>query len=430
MSRLLLPIGCPARACISVPGSKSITNRALLLAALTPGAHLLTGWLDSDDTQAMRNCLTASGCNVSVDPAGRLVVHGARRLTEYGQADLYVDNAGTAARFLVAAAAAGEGVYRFDGSPRMRERPMALLIDALRTLGASITERGAAGCFPLDVKGRDLTGGALQIRGDVSSQFISALMMIGPLTAQGVSIHVDGPLVSAPFVTMTARMMEAFGAHVVCDLNRGEIRCESGGYRRESGPYAIEPDATAASYFWAAAAVTGGAVTVRGLASDSLQGDVEFTTLLQRMGCSVIEAPDGLSIHGPERLSALDADMSGISDTFLTLAAIAPYADAAVTIRGVEHARHQECDRVAAVCSALKALGVSVEEYADGLRIFPAERVSGEAATRNDHRMAMSLAVCALRSEGIRIDDPECVAKTFPTFWQVWEDMYEQSRRT
>lgn len=429
MTRLLSPIQHPVRARVSVPGSKSITNRALLLAALTPGTHALDGWLDSDDTQAMQRCLTALNCNIVKDSEGCLVVQGTSRLPESTGADLYVDNAGTAARFLVAAAAAGCGVYHFDGSPRMRERPMALLIEALRELGASVTERGAAGCFPLDVTGSDLAGGSLRIRGDVSSQFISALMMIGPLTAEGITIRIDGPLVSAPFVTMTARMMQAYGAQVLCDLARGVIHCAPGGYRRASGIYAIEPDATAASYFWAAAAVTGGSVLVEGLHTDSLQGDIAFCELLSSMGCALHEGDEGLRVDGPACLTGLDTDMGGISDTFLTLAAIAPYAGQPVTIRGVEHARHQECDRVEAMCAALKALGVQVHEYPDGLRIFPAGRVHGDATTRHDHRMAMAMAVCALRSEGIRIDDPSCVAKTFPAFWQVWEEMHDQSGR-
>jgi len=341
------------------------------------------------------------------------------------QADLWIANAGTAARFLTAMAALGEGTYRLDGTERMRQRPIQPLLDALNALGAEATSELGTGCPPVMVRARGLTGGSVSVRGNMSSQFLSALMMVAPCARQPVTIQIEGELVSAPFVQMTLRMMRQFGVDAQWEKERTRIVVPAPQRYHLTGDatYAVEPDATAASYFLAAAAITGGRVCVRGLNRASLQGDIRFVEILQQMGCLVRWLPDGIEVSGTDALRGVDADMSDISDTFITLAVVAPFADSPTRIRGVEHARYQESNRVSAVATELRRLGIDVEEHIDGLTIYPGTPQPGTVQTYNDHRIAMAFSIIGLRVPGIIIAEPECVQKTFPSFFEKLEEL-------
>jgi 3-phosphoshikimate 1-carboxyvinyltransferase len=408
---------------VTVPGSKSITNRALLIAALARGRSTLTGALRSDDTRRMAGALRALGVAVEegddeVDPAGaRFVVAGGGGTFPAQGATLDVGASGTTARFLTAALPLGRGRFVLDGTSRMRQRPIAPLLDALAQLGAAAQSRDGTGCPPVVVEAGGLPGGECAVRGDLSSQFLSALLMVGPCAARGVTVRLIGELVSRPFVGTTRAVMEAFGAMVRPEGDEVGERfvVEPGGYRGRD--YAIEPDATAASYFFAAAALTGGTVRVSGLGRDSTQGDLAFVDVLAGMGCMVEFNAEGVTVRGPARLTGIDVDLGPLSDTAQTLAAIAPFAGGPTTLRGLAHTRHQETDRLAAVTTELRRLGGRVDERADGLTIYPAALRGGTVATYDDHRMAMSFALIGLRVPGIRIADPGCVAKTFPDFF-------------
>lgn len=409
------PADGPLRAAVHLPGSKSYTNRALLVAALADGWSTLRGALFSDDTQYMGEALRRLGFRVEVDAAAEVMrVAGQGGRMPIASAELYCGNAGTAVRFLTAFCALGPGPYTIDGSARMRERPQQPLLDALRQLGCDAVSARGDGAPPLTIQG-GCRGGACRMDGSLSSQYFSALAMVGAVLPQGVDITVEGELISAPYLDMTADLMATFGASMVHHDYRRFI--VPGGQRYRATDYQVEPDASAASYFFAAAAVTGGRVTVYGLRRSSRQGDVGFVDVLARMGCQVSEDERGLTVAGPAQLRGVRVDMNAISDTALTLAAIAPFADGPVEITGIAHARRQESDRVAAVATELGRLGVRVEERADGWRIEPGQPRGGEVATYDDHRMAMSFAVLGLRTPGIVIRDPDCVAKTFPQFF-------------
>lgn len=411
----IVPVAWPVDARVTVPGSKSITNRALLIAALARGNTELRGALYSDDTTIMAAALRALGVAVEEDPAGAsFQVAGAGGAFPARGARLHVGASGTAARFLTAALPLGKGEFLLDGVPRMRERPIAPLLTALRQLGADAASVAGNGCPPVRVRAAGLLGGRCSVRGDVSSQYLSALLMVGPCSQRGVVVDLEGPLVSGPFVELTAAVMRGFGA---------EVQREPGGYRVPPGQYTgrayrIEPDATAASYFFAAAAVTGGRITVTGLGRNSLQGDVAFLDVLERMGCATERLDDAVTVWGPPTLGGCDVDMGDISDTALTLAAIAPFASAPVRMRNLGHTRRQESDRLAAVTTELRRLGGHVDEGDTSLTIHPAPLHGGEIETYGDHRMAMSFSLIGLKVDGLTILDPECVAKTFPDYFE------------
>jgi len=400
---------------ISVPGSKSVTNRALLLAGLASGASVLRGALDADDTAAFAAGLRSLGISVDAK-AGELHVTGAGGPLPATEADVFCAEAGTAARFLIAAAAAGEGAYRFDASPQLRRRPLGPLLDALRDQGARTEPAGAYG-LPLKLLARGLAGGVLPLPGDTSSQFVSALLMAAPLGRTPLDLNVDG-LVSRPYVTMTVRMMRQFG--VAAEASGDErFVVAPGAYAGRD--YAIEPDASTASYFFAAAAATGGRVQVLGLhPASALQGDVGFLDVLEAMGCEVTDDAEGVRVAGPAALAGLTVDMSDISDTFMTLAAVAPLAASPVTITGIGNVRLKESDRIAAVEANLRRLEVPTESGADWLRVFPATPRGARIDPQGDHRIAMAFSVLGLRVPGIVVDDPRCVDKTCPTFFDLW----------
>ena len=415
------PAAGPLDFTIRVPGSKSLTNRALVLAALASTECTLTGALQSDDTQVMADCLRQLGWAVAVDaPAERITVTRPAGSTIIPErtADLYVGNSGTTVRFLTAMLALGKGVYNLDGVPRMRERPIQDLLDALGQLGVSATSDAGTGCPPVTVHADGLYGGAVRVKADTSSQYLSGLLLAAPFAGGDPVIEVAAGAVSEPYILMTVALLREFGL-LVDEIAPGRY-VVPGRQAHDRREFAVEPDASSASYFFAAAAITGGRATVTGLTRNSLQGDVAFVDALAAMGCAVTEWPDALTVVGGP-LRGIDLDMNAISDTVMTLAAVACFAEGPTTIRNVAHIRHKETDRLAAVAAELRKFGAGVTETADGLVIVPGELTGAAVDTYNDHRMAMSLALVGLRVPGVVVNDPGCVAKTYPGFWRDLE---------
>jgi 3-phosphoshikimate 1-carboxyvinyltransferase len=450
----IVPLSRLPNVAVEVPGSKSITNRALILAALTArgGACTLRGALRSEDTEIMIECLRALGFRILADWSNSLVVvssgAGKPRIPA-SHADLFVGNSGTTMRFLSAVVALGHGRYRLDGVPRMRQRPIADLLDALQQLGVKAIGVNNDGCPPVIVEADGLPGGIVRIKGDISSQFLSGLLLAAPFGNGRLTIKAGGPLVSAPYVFMTVQMLKQWGLegsyHLrgACDEFWGESALlgparfghESdricfhipGGQRADYTPHAlqtydIEPDASAACYFFAAAAITGGRVTELGLPEKSLQGDIAFVDVLADMGCRVERCSSGITVHG-RQLRGIDVDMNAISDTVMTLAAVACFAEGPTTIRNVAHIRHKETDRITALATELRKVGAEVEEFADGLTITPKPLHGASISTYNDHRMAMSMSLIGLEVSGVFIENPNCVAKTYPDFFADLEKL-------
>ncbi|HEX6239825.1 MAG TPA: 3-phosphoshikimate 1-carboxyvinyltransferase [Polyangiales bacterium] len=423
-ARAVTPLVKPVDAEVEVVGSKSYTNRALVLAALARGESLLTGALFSDDTRYMAGALRALGVSVDEDPArATFRVQGVDGRVPSAHAQCFVGNAGTAARFLPVVMALGQGVYELDGIPRMRERPIAPLLDALAALGVRVETLGNPGCIPLRVHGGSLHGGNVTLPGHISSQYISGLMMGGPLMRDGLRIDIEGELVSRPYLEMTAQALRDFGA----ELSReGERRFVIPGGQHLSGrAYRVEPDASAASYFFGAAAITGGRVRVNGLGTRSLQGDRNLVQILARMGCSLQEGEDFTDLRGPAAgdLRGVEVDMADLSDVAQTLAVVAPFANSPTRVTGIGFIRKKETDRVGAVVRELSRLGVRAEEEADGFVIHPGAPQPGAVDTYDDHRMAMSFALLGLARPGIVINDPGCVSKTFPNYFDVLDTL-------
>lgn len=409
------PVTQPLTGTVRPPGSKSLTNRALIVAALADGGSELTGVLDSQDTQVMLESLARLGFNVQHDQSlARVSIKGCGGTVPAGGAELWLENSGTSIRFLTALCAAGQGEYRLDGSTRMRERPIGDLIAALNQLGGHVTSVAGTDCPPVRVIADGLRGGTVDVPGSISSQFLSAVLMAAPTAANRVDIQVAGTLVSVPYVEMTLAVMRQFGVEVEYD---SYARFSIEPQRYAPTRYAIEPDASAASYFFAAAAVTGGEITVEGLTRDALQGDVGFIDALAEMGCTVIDGSDSITVRGGP-LRGIDIDMNAISDTAQTLAAIAPFAEGPTRIRNVAHMRHKETDRISALVIELRRLGARVDEFDDGLMIHPGPLHPATIETYDDHRMAMSFAITGLKSPGIQIADPGCTAKTYPRFFE------------
>ncbi len=418
----------PVCGTIRPPGSKSMTNRAVLLAALARGTSELTGLLDSDDTRLMRDALVRLGVVIDGELSeGTLRVVGCGGPFPARSSELFCGNSGTTLRFLVAALAFSGGRHRLYGVPRMHQRPVGDLVESLQQLGVEIECETPGGCPPVLIVssgvGQSLQAKEIPVRSEASSQFLSALLMAAPMARAPLTFRVAGPLVSRPYIEMTLRMMSRFGFEVgrpgvdvftVAPGGYGATRME------------IEPDASAASYFLAAAAITGGSVTVGGIGRESLQGDVEFCRLLEQMGCHVQLHSDRICVQGsPEggRLRGIECDMSRCSDTAQTLAVVALFADGATTIRGIAHNRVKETDRIGNLATELRRLGATVEELDDGLRIVPGPLRAATVNTWDDHRMAMSLALVGLVVDGVRIRNPECVGKTFPDYFQVLDQL-------
>jgi len=414
----IIPLVKPPVARVRPPGSKSITNRALVCAALADGRSTLRGALDSEDTQVMVDSLRKMGIPVEHDLASaEMTVDGCACRPPADGAELYIANSGTTVRFLTAAATLGHGTFTLDGTKRMRERPIADLIDALAGLGAFVESESLTGCPPVTVRADGLKGGTTRVAGDISSQFLSALLMAAPGARGDVTVEVTGRLVSVPYIEMTVEVMRSFGAKVSAadDLARFDIPADSS---YTATDYQIEPDASAASYFFAAAAICGGTITVEGLSKGALQGDIDFCDCLAQMGCTVEYGDGETTVTGPERLKGIDVDMNAISDTVQTLGAVALFADGPTTVRNVAHIRHKETDRIGDLATELRKLGAQVDECEEGLTITPGELHGAEIDTYDDHRMAMSLALAGLRIPGVVIKDPGCTGKTYPLFFE------------
>jgi len=424
------------------PGSKSLTNRALLLAALAKGTSKLTGVLFADDTRRMLEALETLGFKLVIDENARTVIlKGKHGSIPSAAGQLHLGNAGTATRFLTAALCLGLGEYVVDGIPRMRERPIGELVEPLLELGADIEYLGEPGFPPLKIIAEPpgMNGGLLELTPTLSSQFISALLMIGPYLHNGLEIEFDGPVTSLPYVKMTLNLMKQFGAKFEADTGYRAVHVPAGGY--QSYDYPIEPDASNASYFLAAAAVVPGSrCTIEGLGSRSLQGDAEFCDVLGRMGCGVDQKLDATTITAPADgvlLRGIDVDLNDMPDMAQTLAVVALFADRPTTIRNVGNLRVKETDRIAALENELVKLGASVTTIEDDITITPpaggvaaALAAAGGARidTYDDHRMAMAFAVAGLGASGetgaqVCINDPSCVEKTFPDFFEFLDKL-------
>jgi 3-phosphoshikimate 1-carboxyvinyltransferase len=447
------PFTRPARGEAIVPGSKSLTNRALLLAAMCEQPVTLTGALFSEDTHLMIEALRKLGFAVAADePTQTLQVANQEQGFKVHEADLFVGLAGTAARFLTAlCAAAPQGVYRLDGVPQMRKRPMAGLIEALRQLGADIRCTGAEGFFPVEIHARGLRGGNVAIDASESSQMLSALLMVAPLAARPVTVQLS-QAVRWPFVRMTMAMMAEFGYGVPNQAAAASFSIATGRYR-SPGIHPIEPDATAASYYLALPLAVGGAMYLPGLRppGGGLQGDTRFMDVLTRVGMSIEprcgESPGNAGPGMPAQCSGVSAacasdggrrgieqDFTEFSDTFLTLAALAPLLAGPTRITGIAHSRKQETDRVAGMARELTKLGQHVVETEDSLTITPRPLVAGQTIeTYGDHRFAMSFGILGchdLRRDGepwLTIRNPACCAKTFPHFFDLLEAVRKKS---
>ncbi|MDX2643311.1 3-phosphoshikimate 1-carboxyvinyltransferase [Streptomyces sp. PA03-1a] len=405
---------------VAVPGSKSVTARALFLAAAAEGTTTLRRPLLSDDTDGFAEGLLRLGYRVDRGP-DVWRVEGRPTGPAVPEADVYCRDAATAARFLPALAAAGRGTYRFDASAQMRRRPVAPLTTALRTLGVDLRHEEAEGHLPLTVAAGGIEGGALDLDASLSSQFLTALLLAGPLMREGLRVNITG-LVSVPYVEITIAMMRSFGVEV--GREGSVLVVPPGGYRAVD--YAVEPDASTASYFFAAAALTGREVTVPGLGTGALQGDLGFVDVLRRMGARVETDAGATTVSGTGTLRGITTTMRDISDTMPTLAAIAPFADGPVRIEDVYNTRVKECDRLEVCAANLRRQGIRVETGRDWIEIHPGTPAPVEIACHGDHRIAMSFAVAALRTEGVTFDEPGCVKKTFPEFHEVFGALREE----
>jgi 3-phosphoshikimate 1-carboxyvinyltransferase len=404
-------------ATVSVPGSKSATARAMVMAALAPGATRLIEPADCDDSDYMAEGLRQLGIAVYKVP-GMLNIGGGGLCPP--DEPLFLGNSGTAMRFLTAACAALEGPAVLDGTPRMRQRPIADLAEALHGWGVAV-HTGEGGCPPVTIESTGIFGGATRVRGDASSQYLTGLLLVAPRATRECRIDIEGELVSKPYIDMTMAMMADWGVAVENDEYRRFTI--SPNQRYQSGRYAIEADASGASYFFAAAAVAGGRVRVENLSRDSLQGDAAFPEVLARMGCDVEYGPDWVEVRGDGSLRGIDVDLNAMPDMAQTLAAVALFADGPTTVRNVANLRIKECDRIAATVAEVRRLGATAEELDDGFRIEPGPLEPAAIETYDDHRMAMSFAVAGLRLPGLTIKDPGCVSKTFPDFFARFSNL-------
>jgi 3-phosphoshikimate 1-carboxyvinyltransferase len=420
---------------VHLPGSKSISNRTLLLAALADGETRVHDVLDSDDTRYMVDALRALGVEIRGESAHTLIVRGTGGAFPMRKADLFLGNAGTAFRPLTAVLAFAGGEYRLSGVARMSERPIGDLVDALRSIGGRIDYPGTAGFPPLQISpGKIRIDAPVKINGSVSSQFVTGLLMALPMAGRAAAVEIEGELISTPYVEITLNMMRRFGVTVEREGWR-RFSVPAGARYKSPGEIHVEGDASSASYFLAAGAISGltggGPVRVEGVGQSSIQGDVRFAEVLERMGAHVsmgenwIEADAGDEARGRGKLRALDADLNHIPDAAMTAAVAALYADGPSTLRNIASWRVKETDRITAMATELRKLGATVEEGDDYLRIAPPARLTPGASidTYDDHRMAMCFSLAALGGVPVRINDPGCVSKTFPTYFQVLESI-------
>ncbi|MEW6674234.1 MAG: 3-phosphoshikimate 1-carboxyvinyltransferase [Thermodesulfobacteriota bacterium] len=407
---------------VTVPGSKSYTHRILIAAALSDGMCRIENGLRSDDTLLTLNALKQMGVDIE-EHADCFRVQGNAGVFKERSEPIHLGNSGTSMRLLTALAALGRGTYRLTGTDRMQQRPIQDLIDGLIQIGVKVESVNADGCPPVDVAGGRVPGGSVRLNCSKSSQFLSALLLMAPYTTAGLEIIVTEGPVSKPYIDMTAAVMERLGVAVERDgYRRFAVR---GGQVYRAGTYGVEPDASQAGYFWAAAAITGASVKVKGIMKDSRQGDVRFTRLLKEMGCEIIEEADGIRVCGGP-LSAVEIDMSDMPDLVPTLAVVAAFAKGTTVIRNVAHLKVKESDRLAAVVAELAKMGISAKATDNDLTITGGNPRGTTIETYNDHRIAMSFALAGLKIPGMIILNESCVEKSFPEFWQVLEQLYRK----
>ena len=429
MEFLDLPTNTVARGTVRLPGSKSISNRVLLLAALAKGTTIVRALLDSDDTRVMLDALRALGVGVvRVSDSDDYEITGVGGAFPVKRAELFLGNAGTAFRSLTAACALSGGDYVLKGVSRMHERPIGDLVDALRLLGARIDYLGQAGFPPLHIHPTNLdatglTGDTTEVRGNVSSQFLTGLMMALPLRQRSTTIEVVGELISKPYIGITLAMLHRFGVDIARD-GWQRFGVPATARYQSPGEIWVEGDASSASYFLAAGAIGGGPVRVEGVGRDSVQGDVRFAEALTLMGARIEMGPNWIEARAPQsgRLKAINLDCNHIPDAAMTLAVAALFADGVTTLSNIASWRVKETDRIAAMATELRKVGATVEEGADFIRITPPEKLIPNAVidTYDDHRMAMCLSLVTLGGVPVRINDPGCVAKTFPAYFKVF----------
>ncbi|MDM8523254.1 3-phosphoshikimate 1-carboxyvinyltransferase [Desulfococcaceae bacterium HSG8] len=404
---------------VTIPGSKSYTHRILIASALSDGICTIENPLKSEDTLLTLDALKHIGVKIDVED-DKITVHGTRGLLKPCDTPVYLGNSGTSMRLLIAVASLGKGIYTLTGTDRMAERPVDDLLDGLKQIGIPVSSVNNTGCPPVEITGGKVKGGKVSLRCGTSSQYLSALLLIAPYTEEGLEITVTEGPVSKPYIDMTIDVMTRLGAEVTRDgYNLFKVR-EKQVYK--AGAYLVESDASNAGYFWAAAAVTGGTVKVRGIKGGSRQGDVRFTGLLEAMGCKVIQEEDGIAVSGG-KLSAIDADMADMPDMVPTLAVVAAYAEGTTNIRNVAHLKAKESDRLTSVATELSKMGIEAVCSDTGLMIRGGRAHGAEIDTYDDHRIAMSFAVAGLVTPGVFIRDERCVDKSFPNFWDVFETL-------
>lgn len=412
---------------IYLPGSKSLSNRILLLSAMADGVTTITNLLDSDDVRHMLEALRQLGVGYSLSADKRTcTVTGRGGGLGPTSEKLFLGNAGTAMRPLCAALCLGQGSYQLTGEPRMEERPIRDLVDALRSAGAEIDYLKEPGYPPLRIKGGSLRGGSISIRANISSQFLTAVLMAAPLAPEDTTITIDGELVSKPYIDMTLKVLRDFGAEILNNEYR-EFTVRSGQRYKAPEQIMVEGDASSASYFLAAAAIAGGTVKVHGVGSDSIQGDKDFALVLEKMGATVQYQPTSIEVKGNGSLVGVDLDLNHIPDAAMTIAVAALFAKGTTTIRNIYNWRVKETDRLAAMTNELRKVGATVVEGEDYIQVTPPDRLRHAAIdTYNDHRMAMCFSLVALGGVPVTINDPKCVGKTFPDYFELFETICQK----
>lgn len=407
-------------AVISVPGSKSYTHRMLIAAALADGRCDIRNWLDSEDTNLTLAALQQAGIQIEIEN-GHVVIYGRTGELDPVRTPIFLGNSGTSMRLLAGVFALGQGEYVLTGTARMQERPIQDLLDGLNQIGVNALSRSSDGCPPVEIQGGPIRGGNVRLNCSVSSQYLSALLLLAPYTRKGIEITVTEGPVSRPYIDITLEAMRNFG--VEAERKEYEQFYVNGGQFYHSGVYTVEPDCSQAGYFWAAAAVTGSTVKVKNISRDSHQGDIRFLDRLESMGCRVLEEHDGIRVVG-DSLRAIETDMADIPDVVPTLAVVAAFAVGTTVIRNVAHLQAKESNRMAAVVTELRKMGITAGYDDNSLWVEGGKTQSADIDTYDDHRIAMSFAIAGLRTPGLVIKNEKCVQKSFPNFWGVFEKLY------
>ncbi|MBU0991392.1 MAG: 3-phosphoshikimate 1-carboxyvinyltransferase [Proteobacteria bacterium] len=405
---------------VTVPGSKSYTHRILIATALADGPSIIENTLKSEDTTLTANALKSWGVQI-IEKNGCIEVTGTRGELKSAKEPVYLANSGTSMRLLTGIAALGNGKYILTGSERMQERPIRELLDGLSQIGIKAISLNNSGCPPVEIQGSNLKGGEMALDCRVSSQYLSSVLLMAPCTEKGIRVTLPYGLVSKPYVDMTVDIMNRLNVSVERDGYDSFFVPGDQMYRH--GRYVVEPDCSQASYFWAAAAITGKTVKVNNISMKSRQGDVKFVGVLEKMGCIVKEDKEGISVTGG-KLKAVETDMSNMPDVVPTLAVVAAFSEGTTIIKNVSHLKAKECDRIGSVAKELTKMGIAVKTFEDGLAITGGKPGGAIIETYNDHRMAMCFAVAGLVVSGIFIKDETCVVKSFPNYWDVFEGMY------